>query len=421
MKKIISIIILMIIILVNLFTITSNAINITSADLYSKGYFVGLLKWGDIRLVCNYVVYQKDGVEYPAYCLQRDLPGVTEDNPYTVSVNSLVNNVSVWRTIINGYPYKTVSELGCQTEIEAFFATKQAVYCALYNRDLSEYSALSPEGERCLNALNQIVTAARTSNISKISADININSVNENWEIDAINNEFISKEFSATANATINEYTISLNETFPEGTKVVDIDNNEKTTFESSENFKILIPLKNIEQDGSFNINVSGQVKTKPIFYGKSSNSLAQDYALTASSYEDGTGTSKIYYTKNGTKLIILKKNETTNQSLEGVKFTLLDSDQKEIYTDLITNQEGKIIVDNLIPGTYYIKETKTLEGYTIYDKLIKVEPELNEELTVIVNNNESKVNIDSKTNKNTLTVSNKSSETVVKLPKTGM
>ena len=71
MKKVISLIILLIIIIMNLLTVTSKAEIINSADLYSKKYFTGLLKKGDIKLECNMVMYKKDGVEYPAYCLQR--------------------------------------------------------------------------------------------------------------------------------------------------------------------------------------------------------------------------------------------------------------------------------------------------------------------------------------------------------------
>ena len=54
----------------------------------------------------------------------------------------------------------------------------------LYNRDGSEYSAIGEEGELCLNALKQIVNAARSSNETKISSNIDIKSNNSKWEID---------------------------------------------------------------------------------------------------------------------------------------------------------------------------------------------------------------------------------------------
>lgn len=89
--------------------------------------------------------------------MNRELPGVEIGRSQTVDVKKLVNNVMVWRAIINGYPYKSISELGCNTEEEAYLATKQAVYCMLTNRDVNEYSAIGEAGERTLNALKQLL------------------------------------------------------------------------------------------------------------------------------------------------------------------------------------------------------------------------------------------------------------------------
>ena len=173
MKKTI-IIILMIILMTILAIGQSNAVNITSADLYSKGHYAYLLKYKDMIIDTAYVVYQKDGIEYPAYCLQNNLTGILEYGAYTANVNELISNVMVWRAITNGYPYKNYTELGCQNKEEAYIATKQAVYCMLYNRDGSEYSSMGEEGTRILNALNQIISAARNSSAVKVSSNITI-------------------------------------------------------------------------------------------------------------------------------------------------------------------------------------------------------------------------------------------------------
>ena len=81
------------------------------------------------------------------------------------------------------------------------------------------------------------------------------------------------------------------------------------------------------------------------------------------------------------------------------------------------------------MPGIYYIRETRTLEGYGLYDKLIKLELGLNEETTVNVINSEEKTDIKVEEKKTELTVKNNKSKTEVstntkpeiKLPKTGM
>ena len=92
-----------------------------------------------------------------------------------------------------------------------------------------------------------------------------------------------------------------------------------------------------------------------------------------------------------------MKQNQETKQALEGVKFQLLNSNKKVIFAYLKTDEEGKIVIENLLPGKYYIQEIETLEGYEKYDKLIEVDLRLNEEIKITVNNlqNDEKPEID--------------------------
>ena len=94
-----------------------------------------------------------------------------------------------------------------------------------------------------------------------------------------------------------------------------------------------------------------------------------QNVAVTGSIYESGNGNKTEYYFTNQTKIVILKQNQETKQPLEGVKFQLLDENKQVIYTDLTTNKEGIITIENLLPGKYYIQEVETLENYEVYDK----------------------------------------------------
>lgn len=425
-KKLISIISI-IVILIGLVPISSKAVvPIDTAYIYANKKTNGLLMWKGLRIHTHLAVYKKDGKEYPAYCMDRELPGVEIGRTQTVDVKQLVNNVMVWRAIINGYPYKSISELGCNTEEEAYLATKQAVYCMLTNRDVNEYSAIGEAGERTLNALKTIVNNARNSNQTKVSSELTVNEQEKLWKIDNLDGKYISKTFSVTANTSMSKYTVNVKNLKIEGYKLVDQNNKEKTEFTNSEKFKILIPIQEVKQDGNFSIEVSAQVATKPVFYGESRDSGLQSYALTGYTYEEGTGSKKVYYTKNETKIIITKTDDKTGKKLEGVEFELLDKDQNKIYTEITTNKDGMAIIDNLLPGIYYVKETKTLEGYQLYSKLIKVELELNEETTVNVINSEKEPEIYKEEKKTELAVKEKKSnikvkETGPKLPKTGM
>ncbi len=425
-KKLISIISI-IVILIGLIPISSKAVvSIDTAYIYANKKTEGLLMWKGLKIHTHLAVYKKDGKEYPAYCMNRELPGVEIGRSQTVDVKQLVNNVMVWRTIINGYPYKSISELGCNTEEEAYLATKQAVYCMLTNRDVNEYSAIGEAGERTLNALKTIVNKARNSNQTKVSSELTVNEQEKLWKIDNLDSSYISKTFLVTANTSMSKYTVNVKNLNIEGYKLVDQNNKEKTEFSNSEKFKILIPIQEVKQDGNFSIEVSAQVATKPVFYGESRDSGLQSYALTGYTYEEGTGSKKVYYTKNETKIIITKTDDKTGKKLEGVEFELLDKNQNKIYTEITTNKDGIATIDNLLPGIYYIRETKTLEGYQLYSKLIKVELELNEETTVNVINSEKEPEIYKEEKKTELAVKEKKSnikvkETGPKLPKTGM
>lgn len=425
-KKLISIISI-IVILIGLIPISSKAVvPIDTAYIYANKKTEGLLMWKGLKIHTHLAVYKKDGKEYPAYCMNRELPGVEIGRSQTVDVKKLVNNVMVWRAIINGYPYKSISELGCNTEEEAYLATKQAVYCMITNRDVNEYSAIGEAGERTLNALKTIVNNARNSNQTKVSSELTVNEQEKLWKIDNLDSSYISKTFLVTANTSMSKYTVNVKNLNIEGYKLVDQNNKEKTEFSNSEKFKILIPIQEVKQDGNFLIEVSAQVATKPVFYGESRDSGLQSYALTGYTYEEGTGSKKVYYTKNETKIIITKTDDKTGKKLEGVEFELLDKNQNKIYTEITTNKDGIATIDNLLPGIYYIRETKTLEGYQLYSKLIKVELELNEETTVNVINSEKEPEIYKEEKKTELAVREKKSnikvkETGPKLPKTGM
>ncbi len=425
MKRKISIIISLIVILINLIPIKSSATTpIDSAYIYATKKTDALLIWNELGIHTHMAVYKINGKEYPAYCMNRDLPGVEIGTPQTVDVNKLVNNVMVWRAIINGYPYKTISELGCKSEEEAYLATKQAVYCMLTNRDVSEYSANSQygkSGERTLNALKQIVKNARSSKATKVSSELTIKQKNSLWQIDSLDNKYVSQTFAVSANASFSKYVVEIKNLDIEGIKITDKNNSEKKEFKANEEFKILIPTTNITKDGNFTINVSGEVATKPVLYGESRDSSLQNYALTGYTYEDGNGAKKVYYTKNETKIIIVKKDDTGLNNLKGVEFELLDKNKNVLYTGLITDDNGQIKIDNLLPGTYYIRETRTLEGYELYNKLIKVNLDLNEKATVSVVNSKEEPNIDVNKKETELSVKNSESKIEVKLPKTGM
>ena len=145
----------------------------STVKLYSKGELICLV-YNGIKIGTQFVVYEKDGKEYPAYCVNREKDGVTEDYSYDVIAENIYSNNLVWNAVINGYPFKTPQELGCNTEIEAFTATKLAIYDMLYDYDMSKFNICANNGQIVLNAMRQIREKARNSNESKKIATIKI-------------------------------------------------------------------------------------------------------------------------------------------------------------------------------------------------------------------------------------------------------
>ena len=427
MKKVVKIIyVIMILMMIN--PITNAGFKITNADLKNSGDCGQLIMYNGSIVKTTYITYTNEGKTYPAYCLERTKPGA-EVQEYTVSVGGLITDTELWRILINGYPYKTLSELGVQTVYEAFTATKQAVYYKLENRSIENYAAI-PGNEaslRTYNAFLKIVQDANSSMQIKQTPDIKVNKENASFEIDNINKKCMSMTFNVTANGTIDTYNVSLTGALPENTDITDISNNSKATFNTGEKFKILIPIENMTKDGMLNINVTGNVNTKPIFYGTSPNDGYQDYALTGFMLEDGTGMITNSYYKNITKIIILKQDKESKEAIANTEFQILDENKNILKESVLTNEDGEIILENIVPGKYYLRETNPAKGYNGFPELIDLEVGLNETLIVEVNNSLSEKvqvtrnlqveNIERQTN----IVETSIIETNVKLPKTGM
>ena len=406
-------------IILNLLNFTNSVIatNIDEANVYAVGNCGSLLTYKGTTVITTYIEYENNGKKYPAYCLDKTKPGA-EEGSYTVSVEKAIQDVILWKIVTNGYPYKTIQELGVANEKEAFTATKHAIYSYIHGNQLSDYGAIGEAGQRTLNAMYKIINDANNSSEIQISNKVDILKLQETWKQDSISSQYVSKTYKVSSKTNIDKYTVHVTDEKGqemEEIKITDEANQEKEEFQSNETFKILIPIKNMTEDKTMKISIETQVESKPVLYGEAPNSNLQDYALTASTYEDGTGETQDIYSKNKTKLIIIKQDKETEEKLQGVEFQILDENKNVIYTNLETDENGKIEIGNLIPGKYYIKETRTISGYEIYEDLIEVDISLQEEMTVTVNNHEEEIPKIEKTTDNK-EVSNKRI-----LPVTGM
>lgn len=396
------------------------AVDINSANIVSGGDCGNLLIYKGIYIKTYYAYYTRNGVNYPAYCLDKTKHGVNNDLEYSVSVQSAISDVKLWRIIINGYPYKTVEQLGCYNKEEAFSATKQAIYCYIHGNDPNGYTGIGEAGNRTVRAIKQILADSEKCTETQISNNISIIKEQEKFDVDSKEKNYVSKIYSIKAGTTISNYKVQLSkvkEELPEGIKITDINNNEKTEFSQNEKFKILIPIKNLTKDSNFNIEIQTKINNKAILYGKAPDTSYQDYALTSATYEDATGKTEDKFYKNETKIRIIKQDAETKERLENVEFNILDSNKKIIYANLKTNSKGEIEISNLVSGKYYIQEVKTIDGYELNDEVFEFNVNLNEEFTITVDN----LFKEEKEPKTTKQEKSYKVENVKKLPVTGM
>lgn len=398
----------------NIVTIKTFA-NIDKKNLYSKGDCGRLLKKGDTVVKTYVVVYNQDGKEYPAYCLDKNKAGVDDSINYDVTLDGVIKNVYIWKAITNGYPYKTPEEMGCNTVGEAFMATKMAVYSVLYNYTINDFSPIGEAGTRTWNALNNILLKVNDGENTQISSNLSIVEESTEWKENTNMPGCISRDFYVKPDGPMNTYNI-VKEKVTEGTIITDINDIPRQEFKSNEKFRVTMPINELSDGGNIKIKAFANVETKPIFVGRAPNTNNQDYAITGITYENGSGEKMVYYEKNKTKIKIVKKDETGKKALENAVFQLLDKDKKVVISEIKTNEKGEAILENVLPDTYYIKEIQAPTGYILYNGYIEIKPKFNEELTITIKNTKEEVpNIEITENK--LEVKN----TIKKLPKTGM
>ena len=369
-------------------------------DLKYKGHCGDLLKLTDKISNYSYVVYEKNGKEYPVYCLDNDLAGVGETISYPVKVTGKYENEEAWRAIKNGYPYKTPAELGVANEYEAFTATKAAVNMIL-NKNYPEDRYLpldTEESQRTYNAYRNILKTARESN-EKMITDLTISIIPESndWTVDTEDNNYISKYYHIDSKVSSGSYSIEIQNEVA-GIKIVDDNNFEKSEFNLSEKFKIIIPITSLTEDKSFSVKASADLNTVPLLYGEATVDGMQNYTLTGEVFESSETNAKIEVPKNSTKLTIIKKEKDSEIRLKGVVFNLLDEKKAVLKENLETDENGEIIIENLFPGKYYLTEIKTLNGYELFTNIIEVNLELNKDVEIVVNNEKKEV-LESKKN----------------------
>lgn len=325
-------------------------------------------------------------------------------------MSQIANNQMVWRVLLNGFPYKTPAEMGVPDERSAFAVTKQAVYAVLDGRDTSRYSGVDAIGNQMADAVRRLVDIGRNGTQTYQDPVINVSTISPAG-VDNIDSNYISQTFNVSSEVNMKDINVIL-DTFsaPNGTKVTDINNNERTNFDKGENFKVLVPRENIKDEITVQFTLSGQCETYPILFGKAPNDNVQDYVLTTDPFVVSTAKSQMNY-KPSVDIEIDKissgESEITGKDegepLEGAKFNVKSEDgsfNKDYYTDA----NGKITLSNMDIQKYIITELESAKYYLLNkDTQVEVTPEHDGDDQKVVFENtpvDIKVNVDKDSDK---------------------
>ena len=150
-----------------------NATEITSAALVKIGECDYHLKYYRedreiyTYLICSIIGYYENGSFYPAYCMNRDLPGA-EKGEYDVYLKEVLSNHAVWRVVKNGYPYKTYTQMGLTCMEDAFAVTKMAIYCVLGQSNINYFSVDENDavGQKMLEVLRNLVNIGLNNSLT---------------------------------------------------------------------------------------------------------------------------------------------------------------------------------------------------------------------------------------------------------------
>ena len=343
--------------------------------------------WTNVRT--NYIGYYEGGHVYPAYCISHGDPGVDELGDYTVSIEKTLDDVRLWRTIINGFPYKTPSQLGVETELDAYVATKQAIYCVILGRDVySLYRGRNDRGNKIVDAIYRLTDIGRNGTQTPQNAQLKLEKSGNLYE----EGNYYVQKYNVSSAVAISSYTIT-NKSIPSGAIITNSSGTQKTTFSGSESCYLKIPKSTFSSDINTSITIQGKCKTYPVFYGETSIAGAQDYAVTFDPYGDESARTTLSLKTNTGKIQVTKIDSETKTAIKGVKFQLLKEDGTQVAT-ATTDSNGVATFSGIYQNNYKLREISTLDTYILNSQVFDINVEYNKTSSITITNVHKKGNI---------------------------
>lgn len=399
---------------VEAFAGTSVETALNKVNLYVKEESKGqLLTWKGVIDARNFapdvIVYKaEDGKEYPAFCANPNKGGVENfaAKNYDVDVDRLDKDPHVWGAITNGYPYKTLAELGVKNEYEAYYITKMAVWAIVHDNysNLNDWKANGSPNNHVEKAMKALVAKGR-ANTAVYPTWLAVNPKSTTVSVDEKDSNYISQTYTLKSNVDIKSYRVVIDGNVPAGAKVTDVSNKEKTEFSGSElTFKVLIPKDSPK--GEFRVLVKSKLENKSVLFGVAHDEKKQNYYVSPLPSYNGDSWVQLAYAPEGgdvpdtsetptatTDVQILKVRKGTKEGLAGAVFKV-EIDGKTIG-HYVTDKNGEIKIEK-VSGTLSVTEEVPPKGYVLDENNHKdVEIRNNDEPTIITFANEEQAQLE--------------------------
>ena len=375
-------------------------------QIFNSGYEMSYLSINGRIRTQIYTYYNYDngsGItrEIPAYCVNPNTVGV----PQTVGPGESIEYLAEEKTsdpkvlgiVANGYPTRSLEELGLENKYQGYYATKMALWCYLLsNWDINNLK-VNPNltGVELQRAQNILAAAkdiyARGTAWNEILApQVTCTPDRETaYQVTIDGKPYKQQIFTFWSKTWVCDYTVNVSFTdpsmVPEGTRIVDMNNRDITTITTEATgdgyagkFKVLYPLESIEgETGSVQLSFSTNVYQYAVFYAicqqKDQYGELQNYVVDTdptttmrlsaySNYADGP---TVEYE---TGLRILKYETGTEIPISGCRFKVIGPDGDSVGV-FVTDGDGRIEIPLSKAGNYTVIERDSASHYVISEE----------------------------------------------------
>ena len=375
-------------------------------DIYNGGQELSYLMInGRVRTLIytyyNYVNAKGEIKEIPAYCVNPNTTGV----PQTVDVGESIEYLAEEKTsdpkvlgiVANGYPTRSLEELGLENKYQGYYATKMALWCYLLSNwdinNLKVNSALSgvelQRAQKMLAAAKDIYARGTAWN-EVLSPEVTCTPDRDTaYEVTIDGKQYKQQVFTFWSKTWVCDYAVEVSFTdpgsVPRGTRIVDMNNRDITTITTegtgdgyAGKFKVLYPLESVEgETGSVQLSFRTDVYKYAVFYAicqeKDEYGELQNYVVdTDPTTEMDRSTFSNYadqpVEEYDTGLRIIKYETGTEIPISGARFEVVGPDGDSVGT-FVTNGDGRIEIPLSKSGNYTVIEREAPQHYMISEE----------------------------------------------------